>query len=66
MRVADRVIGVTIGVLLGLAIVAAFVFLGSGQTIDDPDISGESGVERAAPQQPPQQPAKQDEGRQQP
>jgi len=40
MRATDRAIGITLGVLLGLAIVIAFVFLGSEDTIDDPSISG--------------------------
>ena len=41
MTRADRAIGVALGVLLGLAIVIAFVFLGSGDTIDDPSVSGD-------------------------
>jgi hypothetical protein len=58
----DRAIGIILGVLIGLAIVIGFVFLGSGDTIDDPDISGgggggESGtIERTEPTQP-EQPA---------
>ena len=49
----DRAIGIILGVLIGLAIVIGFVFLGSGDTIDDPDLSGEGGgVEQTAPQQP--------------
>jgi hypothetical protein len=41
MRVSDRVIGVALGILLGLAIVIVFVFFGSGETIDAPSLSGE-------------------------
>jgi hypothetical protein len=55
----DRAIGIILGVLIGLAIVIGFVFLGSGDTIDDPDISGAGGegaIERTAPAQP-EQPA---------
>lgn len=37
-RVGDRAIGVVLGILLGIAIVAAFVFLGSGETIDAPSL----------------------------
>jgi len=40
MRARDRAIGITLGILLGLAIVIGFVFLGSEETIDDPSISG--------------------------
>jgi hypothetical protein len=50
VRARDRVIGIVLGLLLGLAIVTAFVFLGSGETIDDPDISGNgTSTERTAP-----------------
>jgi len=56
----DRAIGIILGVLIGLAIVIGFVFLGSGDTIDDPDLSGgggeSGGVERTEPTQP-EQPA---------
>jgi hypothetical protein len=37
----DRAIGIVVGILLGLAIVIGFVFLGSGDTIDDPSLSGD-------------------------
>ena len=40
MRARDRFIGITLGILLGLAIVIGFLFLGSEETIDDPSISG--------------------------
>jgi hypothetical protein len=40
LRIADRTVGILIGLILGIAIVAAFVFLGSGDTIDDPSLSG--------------------------
>jgi hypothetical protein len=40
MRVGDRAIGIVVGILLGLAIVIGFVFLGSGDTIDAPSLSG--------------------------
>ena len=53
MRYGDRAIGITLGILLGLAIVIAFVFLGSGDTIDDPSLSGQDGT---ATQQAPAQP----------
>jgi hypothetical protein len=54
MRARDRVIGILLGLLLGLAIVTAFVFLGSEDTIDNPDISGNgTTTERTAPASPP-------------
>jgi hypothetical protein len=37
-RVTDRVIGVALGLLLGILIVVAFVFFGSEETIDDPEV----------------------------
>ena len=40
MRATDRVVGIVLGILLGLAIVIGFVFFGSRDTIDDPSISG--------------------------
>ena len=40
MRARERAIGITLGILLGLAIVIGFVFLGSEDTIDDPSING--------------------------
>lgn len=51
----DRALGIGLGVVLGVVIVIAFVFLGSQETIDDPDISGgQTGTEltRPAPQEP--------------
>lgn len=43
MRAGDRVIGISLGILLGVAIVVLFVFLGSRQTVDDPSISDGGG-----------------------
>jgi hypothetical protein len=40
MKTRDRVIGIVLGILLGLGIVTAFVFLGSESTIDSPGVSG--------------------------
>jgi hypothetical protein len=40
VRASDRLIGIALGILLGLVIVIAFVFLGSRDTIDAPSLSG--------------------------
>jgi hypothetical protein len=39
-RVGDRAIGIVLGILLGVAIILLFLFLGSRSTIDEPSISG--------------------------
>ncbi len=46
MRARDRAIGIVLGIVLGLAVVILFLFLGSRSTIDTPDISGDSPVEQ--------------------
>jgi hypothetical protein len=38
--VSDRAIGIALGILLGLAVILLFLFLGSRDTIDEPSISG--------------------------
>ncbi|MGH2963751.1 MAG: hypothetical protein ACRDL3_16385 [Solirubrobacterales bacterium] len=49
MRHSDRIIGIVLGLLLGLAIVIIFVFFGSQDTIDAPSIDEDSPpVERRA------------------
>ncbi len=50
MKTRDRLIGIVLGVLLGLGIVTAFVFLGSESTIDAPGVSGST--PQAAPPLP--------------
>jgi hypothetical protein len=53
MRHVDRAIGIALGLLLGIAIVVAFVFWGSGETIDAPSLSGdEPAQERTEQPQP--------------
>jgi hypothetical protein len=53
MRARDRALGITLGILLGLAIVIGFIFFSSGETIDDPDVAGEgSTTQRTAPARP--------------
>src|SRR4029450_1316516 len=39
-RPGDRAIGIALGILLGIAIVLLFLFLGSRDTIDEPSLSG--------------------------
>jgi hypothetical protein len=39
-RVGDRAIGIALGILLGIAIILLFLFLGSRNTIDQPSLSG--------------------------
>jgi len=40
VRARDRALGVFLGILLGLAVIILFLFLGSRGAIDTPDISG--------------------------
>lgn len=45
----DRLLGVVIGIVLGLAILAVFVFVFSGDTVDAPSIDqGAPAEERSA------------------
>ena len=39
-RVGDRAIGIVLGIVLGIAVILLFLFLGSRSTIDQPSISG--------------------------
>ena len=50
MRRGDRLIGIVLGILLGLAIVAIFVFVFSEDTVDAPSI--DRGTPTEAPAQP--------------
>jgi hypothetical protein len=43
VRWRDRVIGIVLGLILGVGIVTAFVFVYSEQTVDAPSISGNGG-----------------------
>jgi len=55
-RIRDRVIGILLGVLLGLAVIVLFLFLGSRNTIDEPSLSG--GATTQTQTQPATPPAK--------
>jgi uncharacterized membrane protein required for colicin V production len=48
--VRDRVIGIVVGLILGIAVVAVFVFVFSEQTVDAPSIDHGNGgaMERPA------------------
>lgn len=50
-RWVDWTVGIALGLVLGVAVVAAFVFLGSEDTVDAPSISGVN-VTRQAPALP--------------
>lgn len=45
---ADRVLGIAIGLVLGLAIIAIFVFVFSDDTIDAPELDRGAPIERPA------------------
>jgi hypothetical protein len=44
----DRVLGIALGVLLGIAIVAIFIFVLSEDTVDAPSIHEGTSTERSA------------------
>lgn len=56
LAVSDRAVGILLGILLGLAIIIGFLFLGSRSTIDAPSLSGGSAQTQTQPA--PQPPAK--------
>jgi hypothetical protein len=58
LRESDRAVGILLGILLGLAIIIGFLFLGSRSTIDAPSLSGGSGQTQTQAQPAPQPPAK--------
>jgi hypothetical protein len=48
MRRSDRLIGIAIGIVVGLAIVAIFVFVFSAETVDAPSIDQGTRTEQPA------------------
>ena len=54
--IGDRIIGIALGILLGLAVIVLFLFLGSRNTIDEPSLSG--GATTQTQTQPATPPAK--------
>jgi hypothetical protein len=55
-RVSDRAIGIALGILLGLAIIVLFLFLGSRDTIDEPSIAGGTTQTSSNPAPSPERP----------
>jgi len=62
-KLVDRTLGIALGLVLGIAVVAGFVFLGSEGTIDAPRISGvNTGKPAPSPQAQPPRPARTGQG----
>lgn len=57
-RGADRLIGIVLGVLIGIAIVAIFVFVFSEDAVDAPQLDRGGSGDAGALQQPATKPAK--------
>jgi hypothetical protein len=57
LAVSDRAIGIVLGILLGLAIIVGFLFLGSRSTIDAPSLNNGSAQTQTQTQPAPQPPA---------
>jgi hypothetical protein len=51
--VSDRAIGIALGVVLGVAVILIFLFLGSRSTIDEPSISNIPGAQTQTQTAPP-------------
>jgi hypothetical protein len=51
--IGDRAIGIALGIVLGLAVIVLFLFLGSRNTIDEPSLSGEPTQTQTQPAVPP-------------
>jgi hypothetical protein len=53
-RLSDRAIGIALGIVLGLAVIVLFLFLGSRNTIDEPSIGNNVPAQtQTAPQHAP-------------
>ena len=53
VRVSDRAIGIVLGIVLGLAVIVLFLFLGSRNTIDEPSIGNNVPPQTQTAPQPP-------------
>ena len=52
--IGDRAVGIALGLVLGLAVIILFLFLGSRNTIDEPSLSGgETTQTQTQPARPP-------------
>lgn len=49
MRWRDRLIGIALGLVIGVAAVVLFVFLGGDRAVDEPLLDDAPGIEREAP-----------------
>jgi ABC-type Mn2+/Zn2+ transport system permease subunit len=52
-RLGDRAIGIALGIVLGIAVILIFLFLGSRSTIDEPSINNIPGVTQTQTAPPP-------------
>jgi hypothetical protein len=51
--VRDRAIGIALGIVLGIAVILIFLFLGSRSTIDEPSINNIPGATQTQTNPPP-------------
>jgi hypothetical protein len=52
-RLGDRAIGIALGLLLGIAVILIFLFIGSRSTIDEPSINNIPGAQTQTQGAPP-------------
>jgi len=52
-HIGDRAIGILLGILLGIAVILIFLFIGSRSTIDEPSLSTVPAQTQTMPQHPP-------------
>jgi hypothetical protein len=55
-HLGDRALGIALGILLGIAVILIFLFLGSRSTIDEPSISNVPGAQTQTQTLPSAQP----------
>jgi hypothetical protein len=53
LRLGDRAIGILLGIILGIAVIILFLFLGSRSTIDEPSLGGQATQTQIQPAPPP-------------
>jgi ABC-type Mn2+/Zn2+ transport system permease subunit len=59
--VRDRAIGIALGVVLGIAVILIFLFVGSRSTIDEPSINNIPGVTQTQTAPPAGNPSRPDQ-----